>query len=71
MSMVFLPYLPENLDMQRYLGESMVNVSQSSLPLKEGYVLFYSKYSVKVFKFHSRKRIGENIYSMDIFWNIL
>ena len=56
--MGFLPYLAENLDEQRYLGKGIVSVSQSSLPLKEGYVLFYSKSSVKVFKFHPRKRLG-------------
>ena len=38
--MGFLPYLAENLDEQRYLGKSVVSVSQSSLPLKEEYVLF-------------------------------
>ena len=66
-----LPYLAENLDEQRYLGESMVNVSQSSLLLKEGYVLFYSKSSAEVFKFHSGKRLGENICSLVIGRNIL
>ena len=69
--MGFLPYLAENLDKQRYLGKSMVNVSQSSLPLKEGYILFYSKSSAKVFKLHSGKRLGVNICSLVICRNIL
>ena len=69
--MGFLPYLAENLDEQRYLGKGIVSVSQSSLPLKEGYVLFYSKSSAKVFKFHLGKRLGENICSLVIYWNIL
>ena len=49
----------------------MVNVSQSSLPLKEGYVLFYSKSSAKVFKLHPGKRLGVNIYSLVVCRNIL
>ena len=49
----------------------MVNVSQSSLPLKEGYVLLYSKYFVKVFKLHSKKRLGVNICSLVVCRNIL
>ena len=69
--MGFLPYLAENLDEQRYLGKSIVSVSQSSIPLKEGYVLFYSKYSMKVFKLHPGKRLGVNIYSLVICRNIL
>ena len=69
--MGFLPYLPENLNKQRYLEKGMVSVSQSSLPLKEGYVIFYSKSSTKVFKFHPGKRLGENIYSLVICRNIL
>ena len=69
--MGFIPYLGKNLDEKRYLGKSMVNVSQSSLPLKEGYVLFYSKSSAKVFKFHPGKRLGENICNLVICQNIL
>ena len=68
--MGFLPYLAENLDEQSYLGESMVNVSQSSLPLKEGYILFYSKSPAKVFKLHLGKRLGVNIWSLVVCWNI-
>ena len=48
----------------------MVNVSQSTLPLKEGYILFYSNSSMKLFKLHPRKRLGENIYSLVIYQNI-
>ena len=69
--MGFLQYLVENLDEQRYLGKSMVNVSQSSLPLKEGYVLFYSKFFAKVFKLHPGKRLGVNICSLVVCRNIL
>ena len=49
----------------------MVNVSQSSLPLKEGYIIFYSKSSTKVFKLHLGKRLGVNICSLVVCWNIL
>ena len=49
----------------------MVNFSQSSLPLKEGYILFYSNSSVKVFKLHHGERIGVNICSLVICQNIL
>ena len=49
----------------------MVNVSQSSLPLKEGYILFYSNYFVKVLKLHPRKGLDVNIYSLVICQNIL
>ena len=49
----------------------MVNVSKSSLPLKEGYVLFYLKSSVKVFKLHPGKRLGVNICSLVLCRNIL
>ena len=69
--MGFLPYLAENLDEQRYLGKSIVSVSQSSLPLKEGYVLFYSKSSAKVFKLHPGKRLGVNIRSLVVCRKIL
>ena len=69
--MGFLPYLAEKLDEYRYLGKSMINFCQSSLSLKEGYVLLYSKSSSKVFKFNPGKRLSENIYSIVICWNIL
>ena len=69
--MGFLPYLAENLDEQRYMGKSIVSVSQSSLSFKEGYVLFYSKSSAKVFKIHLGKRLSENIYILVICRNIL
>ena len=49
----------------------MVNVSQSSLPLKEGYILFYSNSSTKVFKIHPGKRLGVNICSLVVCKNIL
>ena len=69
--MGFLPYLIENMDEKMYLGKSMVNVCQSYLPLKEGYVLFYSKSSTKVFKLHSGKRLVVNICSLVVCQNIL
>ena len=59
------------MDEQRYLGKSMLNVSQSSLPFKEGYILFYSKSSAKVFKLHPGKRLGVNIYSLVVYQNIM
>ena len=63
--MGFLPCLAENLVEQKYLGKVMVNVSQSSLPLKEGYVLLYSKSSVKVFKLH----LGRGLVRISTVWS--
>ena len=48
----------------------MVDVSQSCLPLKEGYILFYSKYFMKSFKLHPGKRLGDNICSLVIYRNM-
>ena len=69
--MGFLPYLAGNLNELRHLGKSMVSISQSSLPLREGYIILYSKSSAKVFKLHSGKRLVENICSLVICQNIL
>ena len=66
----FLPYLAENLDEKRYLGKGIVSVSQSFLPLKEGYVLLYSKSFTKVLKLHPRNKLGLNIYSLVVCRNI-
>ena len=65
------PIPAENPDKQRYLCKGIMSVSQSSLPLKERYVLFYSKSSAKVFKLRPGKRLDENICSLVICRNIL
>ena len=44
---------------------------ESPFPLKEVYILLYSKSSMKVFKLHSRKRLGMNICNLVICINIL
>ena len=71
LSMGFLPYLAENLDEQRYLGKIMVNVSQSSLPIKDGYVLLYSTSFTKFIKLHHGKMLGVNIYNLAFYQNIM